>query len=102
MDMTGANQPDSAASPALRRWLLATYLVGHGIRYARADYWTAYATTFLAREQVVIASTEVVRINGYQREVDAHRTEAVTVQREPCRDAAGPEAVPGTYWICPE
>ena len=81
---------------------LATYLVGHGIRYARADYWTAYATTFLAREQVVIASTEVVRINGYQREVDAHRTEAVTVQREPCRDAAGPEAVPGTYWICPE
>ena len=28
MDMTGANQPDSAASPALRRWLLATYLVG--------------------------------------------------------------------------
>lgn len=26
--MNGANSPDPAASPALRRWLLATYLVG--------------------------------------------------------------------------
>lgn len=26
--MTGANHPNPAASPALRRWLLATYLVG--------------------------------------------------------------------------
>ncbi len=81
---------------------LATYLVGHNIRYARADYWTAYATTFLAGERVVIASTETVRINGYQSEVDAHRAEAVTVQREPCRNNVGPEAVPGTYWICRE
>ncbi len=81
---------------------LATYLVGHDIHYARADYWTAYATTFLAGERVVIASTETVRINRYQREVDAHRAEAVTVQREPCRNGVGPEAVPGTYWICRE
>jgi hypothetical protein len=81
---------------------LATYLVGHDIHYARADYWTAYATTFLAGERVVIASTDTVRINSYQKEVDAHRAEAVTVQREPCRNGAGPEAVPGTYWICRE
>ena len=80
--------------------LLATYLVDHGIRYARSDYWTAYATTFLSGERVVIASTEVVRINAYQREVEDHRDEAVTVQRAPCRETAGPEAVPGTYWIC--
>jgi hypothetical protein len=79
---------------------LANYLIAHGIRYARADYWTAYATTFLAAERVVIASTTTVRINGYQSDVENHRAEAVTVQTEPCRDAVGPEAVPGTYWIC--
>ena len=28
--------------------------------------------------------------------------EVVTVQREPCRNNVGPEAVPGTYWICRE
>ena len=48
----------------------------------------------------MIASTETVRINAYQREVDAHRAEAVMVQREPCQNGVGPEAVPGTYWIC--
>ena len=86
--------------PPNSRRQLATYLVDNGIRYARADYWTAYATTFLAGERVVIASTTTVRINGYQSEVDNHRAEAVTVQTEPCTTTPGPEAVPGMYWIC--
>lgn len=80
---------------------LATYLVDHGIQYARADYWTAYVTTFLAEEKVVVASTDTVRITEYQREVDRHRDKAVNVQRQPCGGRRGAEAVSGAYWICP-
>jgi hypothetical protein len=78
---------------------LATYLVDHHVQYARADYWTAYATTFLAREQVVIASTDTVRITSYQADVARHDRQAVTVQRQPCA-GAGAEAVKGNYWVC--
>ena len=78
---------------------LATYLVDHGVRYARADYWTAYATTFLAQERVVIASTDTVRITSYQSEVARHDREAPTVQRQPCI-GPGNEAVTGNYWVC--
>ena len=81
---------------------LATYLVTNGIRYARADYWTAYATTFLAGERVIVASTDLARITAYQDQVDGHRAEAVTVQTSPCERAGGAEAVPGMYWVCPE
>ena len=80
---------------------LATYLVNERIQYARSDYWTAYATTFFANERSVLASTNTVRIHQYQRDVDAHRDVAVTVQREPCPAGTGAEAVPGAYWICP-
>ena len=52
--------------PAAPHRALATYLVDHGIHYARSDYWTAYATTFLAGEKVVIASNDTVRIAAYQ------------------------------------
>jgi len=81
---------------------LATYLVTNGIRYARADYWTAYATTFLAGERVIVASTDLARITSYQEQVDGHSAEAVTVQTSPCERAGGAEAVPGMYWVCPE
>jgi hypothetical protein len=70
--------------PANPRRQLATYLVTNGIRYARSDYWTAYSTTFLASEQVVLASTDSVRISDYQQQVELHRSQAVTVQV--CRD----------------
>jgi hypothetical protein len=86
--------------PANPRRQLAEYLLANGIRYARADYWTAYSTTFLAREDVVVASTDSVRIRDYQRLVDAHQDQAVTVVRDPCRNGGGAEVVSGTYWIC--
>ena len=88
--------------PQNPRRQLATYLVDHGIHYARSDYWTAYYTTFLAAERVVIASTEIVRISSYQSEVEAHRNEAVLVHHGPCETTVGSEAVPGMYWICRE
>lgn len=88
------------AEPQNPRRELATYLVTNGIRYAWADYWTAYATTFLAEEKVVIASTEVIRITSYQNAVEAHRAEAVTVQQKPCGSTGGTEVVSGMYWVC--
>ncbi len=88
-------------TPGYPQRALASYLVDHGIRYARSDYWTAYATTFLANERAIVASTDTVRITPYQRDAEAHRAETVTVQRTPCRAGTGVEAVSGTYWICP-
>ena len=79
---------------------LANYLVARGITHARADYWTAYATTFLTNEKVVIASTDTVRITEYQYAVEDNGEHAVTVQRQPCADGAGDEAVSGAYWVC--
>ena len=88
--------------PPNTRRALVTYLVNHGIRYARSQYWTAYVITFLSDERVIVASTDYVRINSYQREVDAHHADAVTVQREPCASGQGAEAVPKAFWVCPE
>jgi hypothetical protein len=88
--------------PANSRRELATYLVTNGIRHARADYWTAYATTFLSGERVVVASTDLVRVEAYQELVDADRAGSVTVQTSPCERAGGAEAVPAMYWVCPD
>jgi hypothetical protein len=86
--------------PANPRRQLATYLVTNGIRYARSDYWTAYSTTFLASEQVVLASTDSVRISDYQQQVELHRSQAVTVQTSVCGKGGGDVAVPEMYWVC--
>jgi hypothetical protein len=86
-------------TPASPHRSLATYLVDHDVHYARADYWTAYATTFLTKERVIIASTDTVRINSYQQIVAANDRQAVTIQRAPCA-GPGAEAVEGNYWIC--
>jgi hypothetical protein len=85
--------------PANPRRELADFLVANDIRYATADYWTAYSTTFLSGEQVVVASTDVVRIDEYQRLIAAHPRESVAVEHQAC--AGGSEAVNGMYWICP-
>jgi len=71
---------------------LADFLVARGVRYARADYWDAYITDFLARERVVVASTWKVRVREYQRVVDAHRAEAAEIVRQPCVGGVSIEA----------
>jgi hypothetical protein len=86
--------------PRNARRELATYLIDHSILYARADYWTAYTTTFLANERVIVASTETARVDEYQRLESIHHREAVSLLRKPC--AGGQEIVPGHYWACPE
>jgi hypothetical protein len=67
---------------------IADYLVAKQIKYAYADYWDAYIVDFLAREQVIVASTWKVRIREYQRLADAHRAEAATLVRVPCTGGA--------------
>jgi hypothetical protein len=73
-----------AAPPDSEFRYLAADLMAHGVRYGRAQYWDAYIVTFFARERVVLASTDKVRIGAYQSEVDAHAGEAAGIRRVPC------------------
>jgi hypothetical protein len=73
-----------ASPPANPHREMADYLVAHGIEYGYAQYWDAYIITFLAREEVVLASTGKVRISAYGPLVAAHADEAVTLVRQPC------------------
>ena len=70
--------------PSNDRRLLADYLVSHRIRYGRADYWDAYILDFLARERVILAPTQTMRISAYDARVERNAANAVTVLRQPC------------------
>lgn len=72
------------APPVDHRRIMADYLVTHDVRYGRAEYWDAYAITFLARERVILASTGIVRISSYQARVEENAWNAVTLVRQPC------------------
>jgi hypothetical protein len=63
---------------------IATALESRGIRYAWADYWTAYHVTFLANERVVVATREYPRIWTYNLLVQSHAQEAVSLSTQPC------------------
>jgi hypothetical protein len=75
-----------AHPPPRSHRVMANYLMNHGIRYARANYWDAYVITFLSGEKVVVASTGTVRISAYQAAVDDHADTAVTLVRQPCSE----------------
>lgn len=93
--------------------LLAEYLTGRqpmalkqelireldarNIRYAYADYWTAYYVTFMTRERIVVASDEVMKVKSHNRLVDAHRTEAIRISRRPCPDG---QQLTSAFWSC--
>jgi len=70
--------------PVFNKRTLADYLVGHRVKYSRADYWDAYVLDFLARERVTVATTWKVRIREYEHEVDDHHAQAATIVRQPC------------------
>lgn len=76
---------------------VARALVEKGITVAQAPYWHAYRLTFLSGERVKIASTDFVRITEYQNLAGAAGGALVTMQEEPCGDAA--EKV-GPLYIC--
>jgi hypothetical protein len=64
--------------------ILTEYLMGNEIHYVRGRYWDVYVVAFLSREQVMVASTETVRVAAHQAEVERHASETVTLQRQPC------------------
>jgi hypothetical protein len=64
--------------------ILADYLTSHRIKYAWAGYWDSYRVTFLSRERVIVASTDTVRIPGYQARVEHNAANAARIVRMPC------------------
>lgn len=87
------------APPVHAKQMIARQLEARGVRYAIADYWIAYAVTFLTNERILIASSDFVRIRETQRIVDEHRHEAVRISRTPCE--GGRELVKGAYMCQP-
>lgn len=71
-------------------------LDARGIRFALADYWLAYAITFLTNERIVVASDTFVRIPVYKQIVGQHPGEAVRISRTPC--AGGSEVIRRVYF----
>lgn len=85
--------------PVSAKLMIARQLEARGIRYATADYWIAYAVTFLRNEQTIIASTDLVRIRDYNRIVEAHPDETVHIRRDPC--ANGHQVMTGIFFCSP-
>ena len=85
-------------TPPNWRRVMADYLVNHGHRFARGDFWDAYSVTFLANERTIVASTSVVFIREYQWLVADHAGDAVSIEHEPC---PGGTLVTGRVYVCP-
>jgi hypothetical protein len=85
------------APPLAAKAEVAHRLDAEGVRYGRADYWMAYYVSFVTNERVILASTDFVRVRTYNRLVQQHAAEAVTITRTPC--PGGREIVPRVY-IC--
>jgi hypothetical protein len=78
--------------------LIIRSLEARGIRYAMADYWIAYYTTFMTNERIIVAADDIGRIPAYEQEVRAHRQEAVRISRTAC--GTEPPVIEGVYF-CP-
>jgi hypothetical protein len=76
---------------------LADGLVARGVRVAEADYWRAYKLTFLTREQVVVASTDFVRIAAYQDEARRAGAAVTRISEAPCDGGQ----VVSRWYLCP-
>lgn len=61
---------------------LVRHMRARALKYAWADYWTAYHVIFLADEQVIVASREKVRVAEYQTRVEAQRGSRAEIWRE--------------------
>jgi hypothetical protein len=85
--------------PVSAKQMIARQLEARGIRYATADYWIAYAVTFLRNERTIIASTDLVRVREYNRIVTAHPGETIHITREPCSN--GHQVITGIFFCSP-
>jgi hypothetical protein len=82
--------------PVADKVLIMRSLEARGIRYARSDYWIAYYVTFLSNERIIVAADDYSRIVAYDRDLAAHRSEAIWISRQPCGDAR--PVVEGAYF----
>lgn len=88
----GTGSPDEAQQ-------LADGLVARGVEVAQAGYWRAYKLTFLARERVKVASSDVNRIDEYGFLAQRAGPALVTLQTEPC--ATPTDLAPiGGWYLC--
>jgi len=76
--------------------VLADQLIADGTDTAIADYWQAYAVTFIANERVRVASSDFVRIQEYQDAFEQRPLQRVVLSEKPC---TGGRPVGGLY-IC--
>ena len=76
---------------------VADALLSRGAVVIETDYWRAYKISFLTREQVIAASTDVVRIMEYQALAAAAGGRLRALQSGPC---AGGEPA-GAFFVCP-
>ncbi len=63
---------------------LANALEARNIHIAESGYWRAYKLSFLTRERVKVASTDVVRIDEYQRLAREAGSGLVAIDEAPC------------------
>lgn len=84
----------SAHPPEDERALLARESVAHGVRYAEAEYWTAYYVSFLSNERVIVSAPQDARIKRYRKLIAAHRDEVVQIKAE-CEGGGG---IPVARW----
>lgn len=83
--------------PVAAKQQLIDALTSRGIRYGYTDFWTAYYVDFLTRERIVLAPRDVVKVRLYNKEVEAHAAEAVTISRRPC---PGGQPLTPAFWAC--
>jgi hypothetical protein len=73
----GGREPNEARE-------MADGLEARELRVAQSDYWRAYKLTFLTGERVKVASTDVARIDEYQKLAAAAGNQLFTIQPHPC------------------
>ena len=78
------------------RRLIIAHLDARGITRAASDYWMAYPTTFLSRERIIVRSEDFVRVQEYERLIDAQGGRVPRISRTPC-EAGGHQIVPRVY-----
>jgi len=79
----GGKEPDEVQA-------LADELVARGIHVAGAGYWRAYRVSFLSREKVKVAASDVGRISEYERLARAEGRNLIVIREEPCTTDLAP------------
>ena len=85
--------------PIGAKQLIVRGLEAQGIHYATADYWVAYAVTFMTDEAVIVHSHDFMRIPQYRDIVAAHANEAVRISRTSC---PGGRPIATGLFFCPQ